>query len=152
EFVRAKCELARIGRSGPRARELDRRVRDLLQKYERAWFGPLVDRKSWWHFTRGLAEVRITGAKFALGLMTAIAESEIAGWVYSLWLGSLSRKDLRRIAACPFLAAPVHLRADIDHSVGAEITTLTTSPHLARLPSLALAGSYGEAVVVALAA
>jgi uncharacterized protein (TIGR02996 family) len=150
EFVRAQCERARLGYPEPRAEELLLRERDLLGRHRRAWYGPLVDRVEWWNVVRGLAQVRISAARFASGVMNAVAGSEIGGWVDSLWLSHLYRKDVRRIAACSFLAVLVRLQVDPYH-VGDEVLTLTSSPHLARLRHLTLQGSYGEGVVVALA-
>src|SRR5207248_2932002 len=93
EFVRSQCERARLEFREPRAVELRQREDDLLRLHQHAWFGPLMDRAEWWNFTRGQAAVRIAGGRFARGVMDAVAESEVGGWVHSLCLNRLYRRD-----------------------------------------------------------
>jgi len=98
EFIRVQCRLAKIEDSDPCLDssldpcrgELERRQRELLGEFERAWLGPIAAMVDGWSFQRGFVhEVMLSGRALvkhgvALGQLTPFQEVHVHGLGESL--------------------------------------------------------------------
>jgi uncharacterized protein (TIGR02996 family) len=95
-FIRVQCELARLPRDDPRRRELKTRERELQEKHERQWLGPLLDFVEDWGFQRGLLEA----VTFCRSDLRAVLGSPHLGCLHDL---ELARVGPRADAVCEVL-------------------------------------------------
>jgi uncharacterized protein (TIGR02996 family) len=183
EFIRAQCRRARMenGADGwggchhcrqarekqnaPELEALRRRERELLDRHEADWLGPLLNTPLRdWGFRRGLIRLRPKKAELCSKEFASLEGTEALAWVEGVELHGLSDHSFRRcltsavlaevvdlevrecgvgppgmeaLAACPFLVALSSLRFEYCR-VGPEVEALSASATLRRLTRLAL--------------
>ena len=153
EFIRAQCELERIGQEDARRPALDRRARQLLSKHRKLWNEPLRKGRlgSRWVYRRGFVEeltlpaerfVEVADRLFAVAPVRLIhfpyAVRETSALAASPHLARLSGADLEWMCTCG--TCPIH----------DELHELYESPHARNLTTLSLARDRMDAAEVAI--
>jgi uncharacterized protein (TIGR02996 family) len=168
EFIRVQCALAHLpwpcGGSGegspaedPAAAQaraaLQARERELRNRHERAWLGPLRGRVDGWEFHRGLLTVvlsgrwwkhpwhrlwRLLGRPVLDSLLDTPAAREAWSWVDCLALNDGNDTLLADLVRSAHLAGIARLYAWGSRIGPAGARALAASPHLARLTCLHL--------------
>jgi uncharacterized protein (TIGR02996 family) len=179
EFLRLQCALARLGEDDPdeaplakrnpdRAPLLAKRERELRQRHQAQWLGPLRElvtagyRGDYRHsgrfdFRRGLVKIHVKAKVFLSATFRKCRTTEAYAWVDELRLTNVTTRALADLVASPYLG-DIITRGDIIildlHGIGAAgAAALAASPHLARLTSLDLVyNAIGDAGAAALAA
>src|SRR4051794_39927039 len=87
EFIHAQCLMAGMAWDDPRRWELEGRERDLLERHQDAWLGPLRPLLSRWTFRRGFldevavpAAVHMTRGPIPLPATVGRVEVDLAGF------------------------------------------------------------------------
>lgn len=99
EFIQLRCQAARLAAADPARWDLDARARQLRDRYEAQWLGPVAGQADGWDYDRGLVVVELR-AGFSQRLSLAKAMSDPAWfWVIGVKGVLLDLDDVRRLAA-----------------------------------------------------
>jgi uncharacterized protein (TIGR02996 family) len=134
-FIRAQIALARMSLWDPRRRALTRQEYDLFARHGKRWSAPLFGAVSRWQFRRGFVEqVKVEAGQF-------VKQAEML-WnlfpVREVKLNQPSRRELKKIAASPWLARVEKLNLEFGRIGNEGLRVLLGSPHISGLRGLFL--------------
>jgi len=136
EFVRSQCLRATLDDSDPRQDELRRRERELLERHEADWLGPILGLPlEGWSWRRGLLRLGLRGATIRSREFVSLAGGEALAWVEGVTFHQQSEHEMIRCLQSPVLREVSSLgleRACLNPAVA---DALAECPHLGRLRS-----------------
>jgi uncharacterized protein (TIGR02996 family) len=154
EFIRTQCALGGLPTEDGRRHQLARRERELRERHQAAWLGPLGRLHSPGHgcsFRRGLAAFTVDLMTLLSKAFAALAATEAWAWVDAVAVRGAHELHGPRLADCPLLADLNDLSFPGGELGAAGVAYLARSPHLGRLTRLGLSdnglGAAGAAAL-----
>jgi uncharacterized protein (TIGR02996 family) len=152
EFIRLQCEAASPSPPGRSRAELDQRVRQLQEKHDDAWLGPLKGQRNHCEFVKGLIHlvVYLSGKAGEREQWEAWQGTEFWAWVESLRLlpwgwAAPALREVVRLATSPLVASLASLEVRFEGSAAPpKVKALAASPYLGNLTSLSLEGNWAR--------
>jgi uncharacterized protein (TIGR02996 family) len=141
ELLRLQCLIARVEPSDPRYQELSETERAVRRRHCPAWEGNLSGCSSiggnaqWWSLDRGLFRVFLTAAQLLQPEVRARIAPEAGATLVAFTGGGLTDETVADLVSSPLLAAVSRLGLAGAFGVGG-VRALAASPHLGRLRCL----------------
>src|SRR5262245_49246851 len=138
EFVRLQCRLADLDDAAPGRQALQRRERELLERHEADWLGPILALPlQGWSWRRGLLHLGVRGATIRSREFLGLAGGEALAWVEAMTLYEQTEHEMVRCLQSPVLREINDLTLDRACLNGAVADALEDCPHLGQLRSFA---------------
>lgn len=153
ELLALELQRLRLGDGHPKAEELYRRERQILNRHVYAWLGDFLDVASDWEFHRGFIHLSVRAERFLTDEIDALAGTEPFLWLEALRLQKLTLAHLRRLLVSPALDVITALDLSENNLGDDGLALLAACPRLGRLHTLTLQRTRpGERGLEALAA